>query len=209
MHRWSWSWGWLPAAPDCMHTSPPIASGLRRRPTSISASPRSGREATRGRSPDAGCGGQAADSSLVTDRARTVESVVGEFVAPVRVMLTLLGAFGVTGMLLAGLGIFGTMSYTSRKASTGHSCGAGRWPGGSRAVRPASRAGDHVHRVGRRHGDRARGDTDPRELPVRHRAVRPADLRVTAAGGSRSDRAGACVVPLRRAASTDPLVLLR
>ena len=55
---------------------------------------------------------QAADSSLVTDRARTVESEVGEFVAPVRVMSSLLGAFGVTGMLLAGLGIFGTMSYT-------------------------------------------------------------------------------------------------
>ena len=42
---------------------------------------------------------------------RTVEADVAQFVAPVRLMTTLLTGFGVAGLLLAALGVFGTMSY--------------------------------------------------------------------------------------------------
>jgi ABC-type antimicrobial peptide transport system permease subunit len=42
---------------------------------------------------------------------RTVEEDVARFVAPVRLVTTLLAAFGLAGVLLAALGVFGTMSY--------------------------------------------------------------------------------------------------
>ena len=52
------------------------------------------------------------DPDLFLEGLRTVEADVAQFLAPVRMMATLLGAFGVAGVLLAGLGVFGTVSYT-------------------------------------------------------------------------------------------------
>jgi putative ABC transport system permease protein len=52
------------------------------------------------------------DPDLFVEGLRTVEADVAQFLAPVRMMASLLGAFGVAGVLLAGLGVFGTVSYT-------------------------------------------------------------------------------------------------
>ncbi|HET9370016.1 MAG TPA: FtsX-like permease family protein, partial [Vicinamibacterales bacterium] len=52
-----------------------------------------------------------ADPALMVERIRTVEDEAAQFVAPVRLVTTLLAAFGMTGVLLAALGVFGTMSY--------------------------------------------------------------------------------------------------
>ena len=51
------------------------------------------------------------DVTLVLDAQRTVEADVAAFVQPVRFITVLFTAFGVTGVLLAALGVFGTMSY--------------------------------------------------------------------------------------------------
>ena len=55
---------------------------------------------------------QRTDPSLLVEGARSVEADLAQFVAPIRLMTSLLGGFGVVGLLLAGLGVFGTMSYT-------------------------------------------------------------------------------------------------
>jgi putative ABC transport system permease protein len=52
------------------------------------------------------------DASLLVEGMRSVDADLAQFVAPIRLMTSLLGAFGVVGLLLAGLGVFGTMSYT-------------------------------------------------------------------------------------------------
>ena len=51
------------------------------------------------------------DPSLVLDQVRTVEADVAQFVEPVRFITVLFSVFGVVGLLLAALGVFGTMSY--------------------------------------------------------------------------------------------------
>jgi ABC-type antimicrobial peptide transport system permease subunit len=51
------------------------------------------------------------DPSLVLDDVGTVEADVARFVEPVRFMTVLFTMFGVTGVLLAALGVFGMMSY--------------------------------------------------------------------------------------------------
>ena len=68
---------------------------------------------------DAGSGGRAleaavreADPSLMVERLRSLEADVEQFAAPMRLTSALFGAFGITGVLLAALGVFGTMSYT-------------------------------------------------------------------------------------------------
>jgi putative ABC transport system permease protein len=43
---------------------------------------------------------------------RTLAADLARYVAPIRLMTILLAGFGLAGMLLAGLGVFGTMSYT-------------------------------------------------------------------------------------------------
>ena len=52
------------------------------------------------------------DPALFAEDLRTVEADVAQFVAPIRMITLLLTAFGIGGLLLAGLGVFGTMSYT-------------------------------------------------------------------------------------------------
>jgi putative ABC transport system permease protein len=53
-----------------------------------------------------------ADAALFAEELRTIEADVAQFVAPIRMITLLLGGFGIGGLLLAGLGVFGTMSYT-------------------------------------------------------------------------------------------------
>jgi putative ABC transport system permease protein len=54
----------------------------------------------------------ATDPTLFAEGLRTVDADLAQFVAPVRLMTSLLTGFGLAGLLLAGLGVFGTMSYT-------------------------------------------------------------------------------------------------
>lgn len=57
------------------------------------------------------------DPLLVMDNLTTVEQDVAQFLAPIRLISWLLAGFGATGLLLAGLGVFGTMSYTVSQRS--------------------------------------------------------------------------------------------
>jgi predicted permease len=51
------------------------------------------------------------DPGLFVEGMRTMDADVAQFVAPVRLMTMVLAAFGLTGLLLAASGVFGTMSY--------------------------------------------------------------------------------------------------
>jgi predicted permease len=51
------------------------------------------------------------DPELLVENMRTVSDDVGRFVAPVRLVTSLLTGFAVIGLLLAALGVFGSMSY--------------------------------------------------------------------------------------------------
>lgn len=53
-----------------------------------------------------------ADASLLIENVRTLEADVAQFLAPVQFVTRLLTGFGTAGLLLAALGVFGTMSYT-------------------------------------------------------------------------------------------------
>jgi putative ABC transport system permease protein len=54
----------------------------------------------------------AVDPALLVEGVRTLEEDVGAFTAPLRFITSVLGAFALTAVLLAALGVFGTMSYT-------------------------------------------------------------------------------------------------
>ena len=73
---------------------------------------------------------QRTDSSLLVEGLGSVEADLAQFVAPIRLITSLLGAFGLVGLLLAGLGVFGTMSYTvsqrEREMAVRAALGAGR-----------------------------------------------------------------------------------
>ena len=51
------------------------------------------------------------DPMLVVDNLRTMDEDLARFVAPVRLTTRLLGGFGVVGLLIASLGVFGSMRY--------------------------------------------------------------------------------------------------
>lgn len=55
---------------------------------------------------------RAVDPALMAEDVKTVDADLAAFVAPMRLITVLLGGFGLIGLLLAGLGVFGTMSYT-------------------------------------------------------------------------------------------------
>jgi len=56
-------------------------------------------------------GVHAVDADLLVENLRTVSDDVGRFVAPIRLVTSLLTAFAILGLLLAALGVFGSMSY--------------------------------------------------------------------------------------------------
>jgi putative ABC transport system permease protein len=52
------------------------------------------------------------DAAFLLEGVRTVEEDLAQFVAPIRLITSILAGFGAAGLLLAALGVFGTMSYT-------------------------------------------------------------------------------------------------
>jgi putative ABC transport system permease protein len=52
-----------------------------------------------------------ADPALLAEGVRTLEADMAAFMAPLRLITSVLGAFALTAVLLAALGLFGTMSY--------------------------------------------------------------------------------------------------
>ena len=55
---------------------------------------------------------RAIDPAALAEDVRTVAADLAQFTAPIRLMTILLGGFGLCAVLLAGLGVFGTMSCT-------------------------------------------------------------------------------------------------
>ncbi len=53
-----------------------------------------------------------ADAALLAEGVKTLDADMAAFMAPLRFITTVLGAFALTAVLLAALGIFGTMSYS-------------------------------------------------------------------------------------------------
>jgi putative ABC transport system permease protein len=151
-----------------------------------------------------------ADASLMLENLRTADDDVSQFVAPVRLMTWLLGGFGVAGLLLAALGIFGTMSYsvaqrerelavrTALGAERRHVIGlvlghamtitaAGLLPGIAAAIAAARLLGSQLF------------------------GVRPGDPTTLAAVTVVLALAAlvACYLPARAAAAADPMAVLR
>ncbi|CAN5793761.1 ABC transporter permease [soil metagenome] len=59
----------------------------------------------------------ATDPSLLVEGVRTLEADAAQFVAPVRLMTSLLAGFAIAGVLLSALGVFGSMSYAVSQRS--------------------------------------------------------------------------------------------
>ena len=59
----------------------------------------------------------AADSTLFAENVRTLTADVAQFVAPIRLITFLLSIFAALGLLLAALGVFGTMTYNVSQRS--------------------------------------------------------------------------------------------
>jgi predicted permease len=72
----------------------------------------------------------ATDPALMIERLTTVEQDLAQFIAPLRLMSWLLGAFALTALLLTALGVFGSMSYNvmqrRRELAIRTALGAGR-----------------------------------------------------------------------------------
>jgi putative ABC transport system permease protein len=70
-----------------------------------------GRQGTSGLAEALGRSLNKTDASLFAEGVITLEQDAAQFVAPTRLMTMLLAGFAATGMLLAALGVFGTMTY--------------------------------------------------------------------------------------------------
>ena len=152
----------------------------------------------------------AADPALMVEGLRTVEEDVAQFVAPVRMVTTLLAAFGLTGVLLAALGVFGTMSYVvslrEREMAVRSALGATRRD----LVTLVLGNGLGVAAIGLVIGGAA-AMLASRALTSYLYGVTPTDpltLAVVVAGVSMVALA-ACYQPARSASRVDPMTILR
>ena len=111
---------------------------------------------------------QSTDSSLLVEGLRSVDEDLAQFVAPIRLITSLLGGFGVVGLLLAGLGVFGTMSYTvsQREREMAVRAALGRRVGTYSGSCSEARCGSPPRRA-RRRDRRHRGHAGTFQLSVR------------------------------------------
>jgi putative ABC transport system permease protein len=150
------------------------------------------------------------DASLVLDAERTVEADVAAFVQPVRFITVLFTAFGVTGVLLAALGVFGTMSYAVsqrlREMAVRAALGADRGD----LLRLVLGSGLRVTAVGLAGGVIA-AILAARALSSFLFGITPADPGTLAAVAAAlaAVSLAACYRPAHLAASTDPMTVLR
>jgi predicted permease len=150
------------------------------------------------------------DAALVLDAARTVEADVAAFVQPVRFITVLFTAFGVTGLLLAALGVFGTMSYAvsqrRREMAVRAALGAARRD----IVRLVLGSGLRITAFGLA-GGLVAAILAARALGSFLFEVEPADPLTLAAVALTlvAVSLAACYRPARLAASTDPMTVLR
>jgi putative ABC transport system permease protein len=150
------------------------------------------------------------DTDQPVARIRTLERIVDESVAPQRVTMLLLGAFAVLALVLAGLGLYGVMSYlvAQRTHEIGLRMALGAQPG--QVLRLVVRQGLALAALGAAigvggalaltrlmssllFGVTARDPAVFLSVPVMLVAV----------------ALGACLLPARRASLVDPLVALR
>ncbi len=150
------------------------------------------------------------DPALVLDGVRTVDDDIARYADPVRFMARLLTAFGVTGVLLAALGVFGTMSYVVsmrlREMAVRTALGATR----TDVLRLVLMSGLRITAIGVAVGAIAAAFA-ARTLGAFLFGVTPADPRtlVLVTAGLSIVSIGACYRPARRAASVDPMTVLR
>jgi putative ABC transport system permease protein len=150
------------------------------------------------------------DPLLFAEGVRTVEADIARFVAPLRMIGVLLGVFGALGLMLAALGVFGTMSYLvsqrQRELAVRAALGAAQrdllalvYAGALRLTAAGLALGLVLAAMSTRalrsflYGVSA---TDPLTLMAVSAAIALAAL-------------GACWRPARVAASADPLTVLR
>jgi len=150
------------------------------------------------------------DASLVLDAQRPVEADVAAFVQPVQFITVLFTAFGVTGVLLAALGVFGTMSYAvsqrQREMAVRAALGANRGD----LLRLVLGSGLRVTATGLAAGVIA-ALLAARALSSFLFGITPGDPGTLAAVAAAlaAVSLAACYRPAHLAASTDPMTVLR
>ncbi len=153
---------------------------------------------------------RAADPEVPAPEVQTMAEVLDESVAQRRFQMLLISAFGITALLLAGLGIYGVVSYTvaRRRGEMGVRLALGARPGHIyaavfRQVLAPVTAGLAAGLAGALASGRVLAallyQVSPRDPLVM--AAAPAVLLIVAAA--------ACFGPARRATRTDPLAALR
>ena len=150
------------------------------------------------------------DPSTLVEDARTLEADAARFVAPMRTLTILLTSLGLAGLLLAALGVFGSMSYTvsQRQGEMALRCALGATPG--RILRTVFGAALWMIAAGLGVGVAAALATT-RTLESFLFGVQPTDWRTLVAVAMVLTVAAlvACYRPARIAATADPLPLLR
>lgn len=150
------------------------------------------------------------DADLLVENVRTVWDDVGRFVAPVRLVTALLTMFATVGLLLAALGVFGSMSYAvaqrRREMAVRSALGASRFDilrlvfGGAVGV---TAAGVAFGIIAAAFASRAIGG-----FVFGVSAIDP--ITYAAAGLLLAGMAlAACYAPARAAAAVDPMIVLR
>jgi putative ABC transport system permease protein len=151
-----------------------------------------------------------ADPSLVVEDVNTIEADVAQFLDPVHLIALLLGGFGTAGVLLAALGVFGTMAYVVSRREREIAVRSALGAGPARLIRMVLRSGVSMVAIGIAAGVVASiglaqlsgsllygvAATDPLTL------AGVAAVLVLAA-------LGACYRPARAAARVDPITVLR
>jgi putative ABC transport system permease protein len=150
------------------------------------------------------------DRTLFVENLRTVDADVAQFLAPVRLVTSLLTGFGVVGLFLAGLGVFGAMSYMVSQRQREMAVRAALGAHQRDIVRLVFSSALRVTALGIIAGTMA-ALAGTRVLSSYLFGVSPTDLPtfVAAIGFLVLVSLAACYRPARVAATSDPMQLLR